>query len=72
MEAGSALLIMAISGGALIPQLFAYLKHVIDFQLAFLLLMVPSYAYIWYFAARGYRTREELSAAASGTVPVSV
>ena len=55
MEAGSALLVMAICGGALIPQLFALLKEHIDFQLAFLLLMGPSYLYILFFAVRGHR-----------------
>ena len=56
MEAGSALLVMAICGGALVPQLFALLKQHMDFQLAFLLLMGPSYLYILYFALRGHRT----------------
>lgn len=54
-ETGSAILVMAICGGAVIPQLFALLKQVMDFQLVFLLLMVPSYLYIGYYAARGYR-----------------
>ena len=54
-ETGSAMLIMAISGGALVPQLFAVLKTMMDFQLAFLLLMGPCYAYIWYFAVHGHR-----------------
>ncbi|QNN45327.1 sugar MFS transporter [Thermomonas brevis] len=54
-EQGSALLIMGISGGAIIPQLFVHLKESLDFQLVFLLLMVPCYLYILYFAARGHR-----------------
>lgn len=54
-EQGSALLIMGISGGAVIPQLFVHLKESLDFQLVFLLLMVPCYLYILYFAARGHR-----------------
>ena len=54
-ERGSALLIMGISGGAIIPQLFVHLKESMDFQLVFLLLMVPCYLYILYFAARGHR-----------------
>ena len=54
-EQGSALLVMGISGGALIPQLFVHLKESLDFQLVFLLLMVPCYLYILYFAARGHR-----------------
>ena len=54
IERGSALLIMGIAGGAIVPQLFALLKERMDFQLVFLLLMVPCYLYILYFAARGH------------------
>lgn len=54
-EKGSALLIMGIAGGAVIPQLFVHLKQTLDFQLVFLLLMVPCYAYILFFALRGHR-----------------
>jgi glucose/galactose transporter len=53
-ERGSALLIMGIAGGAVIPQLFVYLKQSYNFQLVFLLLMVPCYLYILYFALRGH------------------
>jgi fucose permease len=53
-ETGSALLIMGIAGGAVIPQLFVHLKQSYDFQLVFLLLMVPCYLYILYFALRGH------------------
>ncbi|MEO8780265.1 MAG: sugar MFS transporter [Rhodanobacter sp.] len=54
-EAASALLIMGIVGGALIPQVFVHLKEYIDFQLAFLCVMVPCYLYILYYGAVGYR-----------------
>jgi glucose/galactose transporter len=54
-ETGSALLIMGIAGGAIIPQSFAVLKQHYDFQAVFALLMAPSYLYIFYFAWRGYR-----------------
>ena len=54
-EIGSALLVMGIVGGAIIPRLFAGLKQDVDFQLVFLLLMVPCYLYILYFATRGHR-----------------
>jgi len=54
-EQGSALLVMGIAGGAVIPQLFVHLKQSIDFQLVFLLLMVPCYLYILYFAVHGHR-----------------
>ncbi|HKT32131.1 MAG TPA: sugar MFS transporter [Gammaproteobacteria bacterium] len=52
-ELGSAFLIMAIAGGAIIPQLFAHLKLHINFQLAFMVLMVPCYLYILFYAAYG-------------------
>jgi glucose/galactose transporter len=54
-ETGSALLIMGIAGGAIIPQAFAVLKEHYDFQAVFALLMAPCYLYIFYFAWRGYR-----------------
>ncbi len=54
-ERGSALLIMGIAGGAVVPQLFAHFKQAYDFQWVFLLLMVPCYLYILFFAQRGHR-----------------
>ncbi len=57
-ERGSALLIMAIAGGAVIPQLFVHLKEHIDFQLAFLLLMVPCYLYILFYGLAGHSAEQ--------------
>lgn len=54
-EVGSALLIMGIAGGALIPQAFALLKQHFDFQWVFAALMVPCYLYILFYALRGHR-----------------
>lgn len=54
-ETGSALLVMGIAGGAIIPQLFALLKQHIDFQLVFVLLMVPCYLYILFYSVIGHR-----------------
>ena len=54
-EIGSALLIMGIAGGALIPQTFAILRERHDFQLAFAAIMVPCYLYILYYALSGHR-----------------
>lgn len=54
-ETGSALLIMAIAGGAVIPQLFAILKQHLDFQVVFAALAIPCYLYILFFATRGHR-----------------
>jgi MFS transporter, FHS family, L-fucose permease len=57
-ETGSALLIMAIAGGALLPYGFAVLKQHVDFQLAYALIAVPAYLYIFYYGARGFRAGE--------------
>jgi glucose/galactose transporter len=54
-EFGSAILIMGICGGAVVPQLFGLFKQTYDFQLVFLALMVPSYLYILFFALAGSR-----------------
>jgi MFS transporter, FHS family, L-fucose permease len=56
-EIGSALLIMGIAGGAVIPLLFGYLKDAFNFQLVFLVLMLPCYIYILYYATSGYKVR---------------
>jgi MFS transporter, FHS family, L-fucose permease len=63
-EKGSALLIMGIAGGALIPKAFASLKEVYDFQLVFFVLMVPCYLYILYYAIKGHKTGKENKAVA--------
>ncbi|NIJ70459.1 sugar MFS transporter [Xanthomonas sp. 60] len=54
-ETGSALLVMGIAGGAIIPHAFAILKQHIDFQLVFALLMVPCYLYILFYSLIGHR-----------------
>ncbi len=54
-ETGSALLIMAIAGGALLPYAYAHLKGLIDFQLAYALIAVPSYLFILHYGLRGHR-----------------
>ena len=53
-ETGSALLIMGVVGGALMPYVFALLKQHIDFQLAYLALAVPSYLYVLYYGLSGH------------------
>jgi MFS transporter, FHS family, L-fucose permease len=57
-ETGSALLIMAIAGGALLPYAFAHLKQHVDFQAAYALIAVPAYVYILYYGVRGFRAGE--------------
>ena len=54
-QTGSALLIMAIAGGALMPYGFALLKQHIDFQLAFDAICIPAYLYIFYYGLIGHR-----------------
>ena len=56
-ELGSALLVMGIAGGAVIPQIFAHLKSHYDFQAVFCAVMLPCYLYIFYYAVRGYAAR---------------
>ncbi|KRG65000.1 major facilitator transporter [Stenotrophomonas humi] len=55
-QTGSALLVMGIAGGAIIPQAFALLKHAYpeDFQMVFAALMIPCYLYILYFGTVGH------------------
>ena len=54
-ETGSALLVMGIAGGAILPQAFAVLKQHYDFQLVFAGLAIPGYLYILYYALAGHR-----------------
>ena len=53
-EIGSAILIIAISGGAIIPQIYGLIKNSIGDQQAYWF-MVPCYLYILYFAVAGYK-----------------
>lgn len=69
-ELGSAVLIMAICGGAIIPQLFAHLSQHFNFQAVFLGLMAPCYVYIFFYAVAGYRVGlHRLAAARAGEEP---
>jgi len=58
-EKGSAILIMGIAGGAIIPKIFAGLKEQYNFQAVFFALMVPCYAYILFYAVKGYKAGKE-------------
>ncbi|MFC5436085.1 sugar MFS transporter [Rhodanobacter umsongensis] len=68
-EAASALLIMGIVGGALIPQVFVHLKQAVDFQLAFLCVTVPCYLYILYYGLAGHRTGQVPRGRAAASTP---
>ena len=54
---GSALLIMGIAGGALLPLLYTSLKDKGGFSnpVSFLICMLPAYLYILYYAVKGYK-----------------
>jgi glucose/galactose transporter len=69
IERGSALLIMGIAGGAIIPQAFAMLRQSFDFQAVFLALMIPCYAYIGWFALRGHRSGSTMRAGIAHATP---
>jgi MFS transporter, FHS family, L-fucose permease len=55
---GSALLIMGIAGGALLPLLYTTLKDKSSFNFSnpasFLMVMLPCYTFIIYYAVKGY------------------
>jgi FHS family L-fucose permease-like MFS transporter len=56
-KTGSALLIMGIAGGAILPLIYSSLKdkwHVPN-NLSFFICMLPCYLYILYYAVRGYK-----------------
>ena len=53
---GSALLIMGISGGALLPLLHGYLTDTVSPKYAYALLL-PLYLFILYYALRGHKKR---------------
>ncbi len=53
---GSALLIMGIAGGALIPLVYGSLADSIGTQAAYMIAL-PCYLFILYFAARGYKAK---------------
>ncbi len=54
---GSAMLIMGIAGGALLPLLYGYLKDEVGMSnsLSFFLCMIPCYVYILYYSISGYK-----------------
>lgn len=56
-KTGSALLVMGIAGGAIIPQIYGHLKS--DFgvenNMAFLVCMLPAYLYILFYAISGHK-----------------
>jgi len=53
-KVGSALLVMSIIGGALVPALMGYISDTSSIQKSFVVPLI-SYAYVIYFALRGYK-----------------
>ncbi len=52
---GSAILIMGIAGGAIIPQAYPVLAESLPPATAFMCVVLPCYAYILFYAMRGHR-----------------
>lgn len=50
---GSALLVMGIAGGAIVPLLYGALKDAIPNHVAFFVCMIPCYLYILYYGIKG-------------------
>lgn len=53
---GSALLIMAIAGGAILPLVWGYLSDLFSSQQAYWML-IPAYLFILFYSLRGYKMR---------------
>jgi MFS transporter, FHS family, L-fucose permease len=54
-KTGSALLVMGIAGGAIVPLLYGALKDAIPNHVAFFICMIPCYVYILYYAIKGHK-----------------
>ena len=56
-QLASALLIMGIAGGAIMPLVYTYLKdhNILSNHLAFFVCIFPSYLYILYYGIKGYK-----------------
>ncbi|MEN8121278.1 MAG: sugar MFS transporter [Bacteroidota bacterium] len=57
IKTGSALLVMAISGGAILPLIWGHISDIFSSQMAYLIL-IPSYLFILFFATYGYKIKE--------------
>ena len=56
INTGSALLVMAISGGAILPLIWGRLSDVFNTQQAYWV-VVPCYLFIFFYAVKGYKIR---------------
>lgn len=59
-KTGSALLIVGIAGGAIIPRLWAKIGETMGLQKAFFIL-IPCYLFIWYFATYGHKVGKTIA-----------
>jgi len=57
-ELGSAFLIMAVAGGAVLPLIYSSLAEVSNRQSAYWI-VIPCYLFILWFAAAGYKIGEK-------------
>lgn len=58
---GSAMLVMGIAGGAILPQVYGLLAKSVPTQTAFLLCTMPCYLYILYYATKGYKAGKKIT-----------
>lgn len=58
---GSALLVMGIAGGAVIPQIYGALVKSLPSQTAFFICTVPCYLYILFYAMKGHNVGKTLA-----------
>ncbi|NOT74725.1 MAG: sugar MFS transporter [Cyclobacteriaceae bacterium] len=58
---GSALLIMGIAGGAIIPQLYGKFSSLWGPEAAFVAIMIPCYLYILFYSVKGYKTGKSIA-----------
>jgi fucose permease len=70
---GSALLIMGIAGGALMPLLYSILKDKanVSNEVSFLVCMLPAYLFILYYSVEGYKAGKRTAPPARKKVPIA-
>jgi fucose permease len=58
INTASALLIMAISGGAIIPLIWGYMSDIVGSQWAYFVL-IPAYFFILFYSIKGHKIKTE-------------
>jgi glucose/galactose transporter len=59
---GSAIMVMGIAGGAVVPLIYGILSKSIGFQAAFMVTMLPCYLYVLYFSIWGHKAKTQVLA----------